>query len=202
MLDVRGTYRFLAEQARGRGARNPPRNAGKRGAQGRRRPHLRRCRHNPGRGGRVPLKSGDRCQRLCLHGSQIHVRGGRGGPGLAPGPSGRPGSRPCSRIRGGSWWAKSTPPQGTHGLFPVNENTARIGVGVGKPESEADPTEILRRLMAEKTGPIGDLGRIEPIEFHYGLIPNDGPVSEDRARQYDTGRRLGRVRPTRWYLRE
>jgi digeranylgeranylglycerophospholipid reductase len=50
----------------------------------------------------------------------------------------------------------------------------RIGVGVGKPESDVDPTQRLDELIERGTGPIKDLGKITKKEFHYGLIPNEG----------------------------
>jgi digeranylgeranylglycerophospholipid reductase len=50
----------------------------------------------------------------------------------------------------------------------------RIGVGVGKPDSSVDPTERLKKLIEDREGPIAKLGEISQIEFHYGLIPNDG----------------------------
>ncbi|HXX05669.1 MAG TPA: NAD(P)/FAD-dependent oxidoreductase, partial [Candidatus Bathyarchaeia archaeon] len=65
-------------------------------------------------------------------------------------------------------------PAGYAWIFPLGKNRARIGVGVGKPESQIDPTQRLLELIDKKLGPIGNLGRIIPIEFHYGLIPNEG----------------------------
>ena len=65
-------------------------------------------------------------------------------------------------------------PAGYAWIFPLGKNKARIGVGVGKPESQIDPTQRLLELIDKKPGPIGNLGRIIPIEFHYGLIPNEG----------------------------
>ncbi len=65
-------------------------------------------------------------------------------------------------------------PAGYAWIFPVGKNIVRIGVGVGKPESSVDPTIKLKEIMDEKLGPIKNLGKITPIEFHYGLIPNDG----------------------------
>ena len=41
-------------------------------------------------------------------------------------------------------------------------------------ESSVDPTQRLKEMMDKKLGPIKDLGNITPLEFHYGLIPNDG----------------------------
>lgn len=65
-------------------------------------------------------------------------------------------------------------PAGYAWIFPVGKNIVRIGVGVSKPESTVDPTERLKELMDKKAGPIAKLGKITPLEFHYGLIPNDG----------------------------
>jgi len=65
-------------------------------------------------------------------------------------------------------------PAGYAWIFPLGKNKVRIGVGIGKPESQIDPTQKLLDLINKKPGPIGNLGRIVPIEFHYGLIPNEG----------------------------
>ena len=76
-----------------------------------------------------------------------------------------------------TWWlmvGQQYSPAGYAWIFPVGENIVRIGVGIGKPESDVDPTQRLKELMETKLGPIKKLGKITPIEFHYGLIPNDG----------------------------
>ena len=78
-----------------------------------------------------------------------------------------------------TWWlmvGQNYSPAGYAWIFPVGGNIVRIGVGVGKPESSVDPTERLKELMESKMGPISKLGKITPIEFHYGLIPNDGLI--------------------------
>ena len=76
-----------------------------------------------------------------------------------------------------TWWlmvGKQYSPAGYAWIFPLGNNIVRIGVGIGKPESNVDPTQRLEELMRKKPGPIKKLGKITPIEFHYGLIPNDG----------------------------
>ena len=76
-----------------------------------------------------------------------------------------------------NWWlmvGQEYSPAGYAWIFPTSENTARIGVGIGKPDSDVDPTIRLNELIDKKVGPIQDLGKIEKIEFHYGLIPNEG----------------------------
>ncbi len=65
-------------------------------------------------------------------------------------------------------------PAGYAWIFPLGKNKVRIGVGIGKPESKVDPTQRLLELVENKPNPISKLGRIVPIEFHYGLIPNEG----------------------------
>ena len=65
-------------------------------------------------------------------------------------------------------------PAGYAWIFPLGNNKVRIGVGIGKPESQMDATQRLLELLESKPKPIDQLGRIVPIEFHYGLIPNEG----------------------------
>ena len=76
-----------------------------------------------------------------------------------------------------TWWlmvGQQYSPAGYAWIFPLGNNIVRIGVGVGKPESNVDPKQRLKELMDSKIGLIKDLGSITPIEFHYGLIPNEG----------------------------
>ncbi len=76
-----------------------------------------------------------------------------------------------------TWWlmvGQQYSPAGYAWIFPLGSNIVRIGVGIGKPESNVDPTQRLKELMESKIGPIKRLGKLTPIEFHYGLIPNDG----------------------------
>lgn len=75
------------------------------------------------------------------------------------------------------WWlmvGQQYSPAGYAWIFPLGNNIVRIGVGVGKPDSVVDPTQRLKEMMEKKMGPIKNLGEMTPIEFHYGLIPNDG----------------------------
>ena len=65
-------------------------------------------------------------------------------------------------------------PAGYAWVFPLGPNKVRIGVGVGKPESQADAAQKLLELVEKKPKPLDGLGRIVPVEFHYGLIPNEG----------------------------
>ena len=83
----------------------------------------------------------------------------------------------AENVESDTWWlmvGQQYSPAGYAWIFPLGNNIVRIGVGVGKPESNVDPTQRLKELMDSKIGPIKKLGKITPIEFHYGLIPNDG----------------------------
>ena len=59
-------------------------------------------------------------------------------------------------------------------IFPISRQRVRIGTGVGRPESVADPIRKLNSIMEGKFKPLEELGNIQPIEFHYGFIPNEG----------------------------
>ncbi len=59
-------------------------------------------------------------------------------------------------------------------VFPVSKNRIRIGVGVGRPESNMDPMQKLHQIIDKKLKPLDRLGKIQPIELHYGFIPNEG----------------------------
>jgi len=59
-------------------------------------------------------------------------------------------------------------------VFPVSKNRIRIGVGIGRPESKVDPLQKLNTILEKKLNPFHKMGKITPIELHYGFIPNEG----------------------------
>lgn len=59
-------------------------------------------------------------------------------------------------------------------IFPLSKNRVRIGVGLGRPESSAEPLEKLHDIMEKRSKPLDAIGKIQPIELHYGFIPNEG----------------------------
>ena len=61
-------------------------------------------------------------------------------------------------------------------LFPLSTNRVRIGVGIGRPESKVDPLENLHKIIEKRFKPLDEVrdGNIQPIELHYGFIPNEG----------------------------
>lgn len=78
-----------------------------------------------------------------------------------------------------SWWllvGKEYSPAGYAWVFPLGDGVIRIGVGIAKPASSEDPAARLQQLLEKRPGPLSRLGKIEPLEFHYGLIPNEGVI--------------------------
>ncbi|MEW6603450.1 MAG: NAD(P)/FAD-dependent oxidoreductase [Thermoproteota archaeon] len=59
-------------------------------------------------------------------------------------------------------------------IFPLSRNRVRIGVGIGRPESGAEPLEKLHHILEKRLRPLDSIGKIQPIELHYGFIPNEG----------------------------
>ena len=71
----------------------------------------------------------------------------------------------CWLIVGGA-----VAPSGYGWVFPYRDGRVRIGVGVLRPDADADPRDYLERLLAlpELNGL---LGTAQPVEVHAGLIP-------------------------------
>ncbi len=61
-------------------------------------------------------------------------------------------------------------------VFPLSPNRVRIGVGIGRPESTAEPIEKLHKIIEKRFKPLDTigLGKLQPLELHYGFIPNEG----------------------------
>lgn len=59
-------------------------------------------------------------------------------------------------------------------VFPLSKNRVRVGVGIGRPESQADPLDRLHQMLEERPRPLDSMGRLQPVELHYGFIPNEG----------------------------
>ncbi|HJS68877.1 MAG TPA: NAD(P)/FAD-dependent oxidoreductase [Nitrososphaera sp.] len=59
-------------------------------------------------------------------------------------------------------------------IFPLSKNRVRIGVGIGRPESNAEPLEKLHDILEKRLKPLDTIGKIQPVELHYGFIPNEG----------------------------
>ena len=73
-----------------------------------------------------------------------------------------------------TWWlmvGQEYTPAGYAWIFPLGNNIIRIGVGVGKPESDVDPTQRLKEIIEKQLGPIKKLGKITPDRIPLCLIP-------------------------------
>ncbi len=69
---------------------------------------------------------------------------------------------------------KQYSPAGYAWAFPLGKNRIRIGVGIGRPESTEEPLDRLNAMLENKPKPLDRMGKIEPVELHYGFIPNEG----------------------------
>lgn len=168
VLDVRRTYRWLAEGAVRAGA------------------DLRTATHVSGaivEGGAVRgVRAGGEAFRA---GVTVDATGFRSvvarGAGLAA-PWGRfgVGAEWEAHAEGAdedSWWlmvGAEYSPAGYAWVFPLGGDMVRIGVGIAKPESGEDVAARLERLLERRPGPLARLGRVERVEYHYGIIPNGG----------------------------
>jgi digeranylgeranylglycerophospholipid reductase len=83
----------------------------------------------------------------------------------------------CDSVDSETWYlmvGKQYSDAGYAWVFPLSKNRVRIGVGVGKPESQFDPIQKLNEIIEKKLRPLDRLKNIQPLEFHFGFIPNDG----------------------------
>jgi digeranylgeranylglycerophospholipid reductase len=169
IIDVRGTYRWLAERARDAGARVE---TGTRFVEA-------IVEDGHVRGGRVATADGERAIRA---GVVVDASGYRAA--VAKGTALHPG---FTRFGVGYEYELEAPecrqdealivvgdryaPAGYGWVFPWGERRVRVGVGVHHSDTRADPKRHLDMLMKE-AGAIGvDLTRAEIGEHHKGLIP-------------------------------
>ena len=83
----------------------------------------------------------------------------------------------CDNVDGETWYlmvGKQYSDAGYAWVFPISKNRVRIGVGVGRPESHFDPVQKLNEILEKKLRPLDRLKNIQPLEFHFGFIPNEG----------------------------
>ena len=101
----------------------------------------------------------------------------------------------CDDIDSGTWVlmvGQKYSDAGYAWVFPLSRNRVRIGVGVGRPESSSEPLEKLHKIIEERFKPLDSIrdGKIQPIELHYGFIPNEGVRQSEHCRRADNGWRL------------
>jgi len=69
------------------------------------------------------------------------------------------------------WLGDDVAPGGYGWAFPVGERRVRLGVGVVRPESAAEPRVLLEQLMKAFTTLLVPGTPASPIEMHSGLMP-------------------------------
>lgn len=62
-------------------------------------------------------------------------------------------------------------PSGYAWVFPHGENRVRVGVGLIRPDTQGDPKEYLQRLL--RSGLLRDTVSASQIEYHFGVIPSE-----------------------------
>ncbi len=72
-------------------------------------------------------------------------------------------------------------PNGYAWLLPYGHGRVRLGVGVGRPQSDADPRAMLDRLR-ERVPALAALRAASPIEAHAGIIPLAPPQATPLSR--------------------
>jgi digeranylgeranylglycerophospholipid reductase len=69
------------------------------------------------------------------------------------------------------WLGDDVAPGGYGWAFPCGDGRVRLGVGVVRPNSDAEPRVLLERLREEFVRLVGPSSGIGPLEMHSGLMP-------------------------------
>jgi digeranylgeranylglycerophospholipid reductase len=69
------------------------------------------------------------------------------------------------------WLGDDVAPGGYGWAFPCGDGRVRLGVGVVRPDSDAEPRVLLERLRAEFARLVGSAAGGGPLELHSGLMP-------------------------------
>jgi digeranylgeranylglycerophospholipid reductase len=69
------------------------------------------------------------------------------------------------------WLGDDVAPGGYGWAFPCGDGRVRLGVGVVRPDSEAEPRVLLESLRAEFVRLVGPSSGSGPLEMHSGLMP-------------------------------
>jgi digeranylgeranylglycerophospholipid reductase len=69
------------------------------------------------------------------------------------------------------WLGDDVAPGGYGWAFPCGDGRVRLGVGVVRPESDAEPRALLERLREHFAGLYGPGAARGPLEMHSGLMP-------------------------------
>ena len=70
-------------------------------------------------------------------------------------------------------------PAGYAWFFPCGNHRVRVGIGVARPISKADPVELLDAFLSDETNQLAmKLRPYSTVEFHHGLAPCDCVLSK------------------------
>jgi len=72
-------------------------------------------------------------------------------------------------------------PVGYAWIFPYGENRVRIGIGIIKPQSQADPLKLLEEFINSKHELAQKLKPYSILEVHLGSVPNSGFIDKSYA---------------------
>lgn len=75
------------------------------------------------------------------------------------------------------WLGGAIGPGGYGWAFPLGHDRVRIGVGVVRPDSDAEPRDLLNALRAEVDRELGGSATLGAVEQHSGLMPVLDPRS-------------------------
>jgi digeranylgeranylglycerophospholipid reductase len=75
------------------------------------------------------------------------------------------------------WLGDDVAPGGYGWAFPVGESRVRLGVGVVRPDSDAEPRVLLERLHTAFSSLLKPATPASPIEMHSGLMPVIPPTA-------------------------
>ena len=64
-------------------------------------------------------------------------------------------------------------PSGYGWVFPRGNHRVRLGVGVIRPDTSADPRQYLENILANRQLCDGALSQVSRIEYHSGIIPSE-----------------------------
>jgi digeranylgeranylglycerophospholipid reductase len=70
-------------------------------------------------------------------------------------------------------------PAGYGWIFPCGDHCVRVGIGIIRPTSKADPAELLDSFLSDEKNQLANMLRpYSRIEFHHGCIPCDGVLAK------------------------
>src|SRR3954447_3873593 len=178
ILDVRGTYQWLAAQAVDAGA------------EIRLKSHVERLLTGGGTGRTTGVRVRDPFRGQHELASRVVVDASGHTGFLARGAGLRPGNErravglevelraPHYDAREAVFWLGDEVAPGGYGwAFPCGAGRVRLGVGGLRPDSAAEPRELLDRLLDAFRELAGDAASTGPIEMHSGLMPVIPPRS-------------------------